>query len=346
MSRHIKYRYDLLNKTNNKIGELDCIDGTINMKSDADIKYSGQFNIKENESKDVDYLNDRIRPVFIENGKEFYLPTFLISSPQRERKNNSIYRSITGYDLSQILLEDCFTEIYYIKEGTRYKDIITRIINSSGIYNVNILSSDDVIKRDREIEIGKTKLEVVNELLKEINYTDVFVDKYGNISAKPYILPNMRQVQHDYILGQDANIVDSRIIDELDLYNIPNIFVAVVSNPEMDPLVAKFINDKASNELSTINRGRRIVKIENLNDITDKQVAEGYIRRIAYENTNIYRTVSFETLNDVSHGYADCVYLQNDKLELNGKYIESEWQMRLKVGSTMSHTVQKVELII
>lgn len=346
MNREIKYRYDLLNKTNNKIGELECIDGTINMQSNANIKYSGQFNIKENESKDVDYLNDRIRPVFIENGIEHNLGTFLISSPERKKNNLGIYRSITGYDISQILLEDCFTETYFIKQGTRYKDVITRIVNSSGIHSVNIISSNDTFSRDRELEIGKSKLETINELLKEINYTSIFVDKYGNISAKPYILPNLREIQHSFIVGETANIINSDIIDNLDLFNIPNVFIAVVSNPEKPPLISKYVNDKPTNELSTVSRGRNIVLVENLNDITDKQVADGYIKRVAYEKTNVFRTVTFDTLNKANHGYADCVYLKDEKLGLDGKYIESEWQMRLKVGSTMSHKIQKIELLL
>lgn len=345
MSREIRYRYDLLSHNNSKIGELECLNGTINMKADAAVKYSARFQIKENEAKDVNYLKDRIRPVLIVDGVEHSLGNFIISSPGRERIKSSTFRSVTAYDISQILQEDCFTETYFIKKRSRYKDVITRIINSAGIMDTNIISSTEIFKRDREIEIGKTKLEILNELLKEINYTNIFVNNFGVISAKPYILPNIREVQHNYIFGENATIVNSRVVDEIDLYKIPNVFIAVVSNPEKKPLVAKFVNNKLGNPLSTTNRGRQIVKIEKLKDITDKLIADGYVRRLAYESTNVFRSITFSTLNTAQHGFADCLYIKHDDLAINGKYIESEWQMQLKVGATMTHKAQKVEIL-
>lgn len=84
----VKFRYDLLDKDEVKIGELTAQAGTVRMNSLGEIKRIARFTITENEAQDIDWLSDRIRPVFClqmpdGNWIEWSLGIFIPSSPER-----------------------------------------------------------------------------------------------------------------------------------------------------------------------------------------------------------------------------------------------------------------------
>lgn len=64
-NREISFRYDLLNYNETKIGELTSLGGSLGLSSLAQIKRKGNFRFKENELNDVDWLNEKVQPVFI-----------------------------------------------------------------------------------------------------------------------------------------------------------------------------------------------------------------------------------------------------------------------------------------
>lgn len=235
-SREINFRYDFFNYDEIKIGELDSVGGRLGLNSLAQIKRNGSFNFKENELRDKDWLNDKVQPVFILNNKyEFPLGVFTISSPTRKLKRKSIYREVEAYDTTLILLEDKFDTRYRILKDTNYVTAITQIINSAGMWKVNIPSIDVRIKTDREFELGTSKLEAVNYLLKEINYTSVWVDQIGNITANTYILPNNRYIEYSYKNDEMSIILPDTGVEEIDLFNVANKWVVVATNPETLP---------------------------------------------------------------------------------------------------------------
>jgi hypothetical protein len=178
MTREIKFRYELLNQNNSYLGTIDSISGSVAFNSLADnIKRTVRFEIKENIFKDVDYLNDRIRPIIILDDIEYEMGVFLIPSPTRIKRDGGVYREIEGYDVTQIILEDKITDRYFIKKGTNYVNAITQIVNSANIHQLLMPNSSATLTRDREFEIGTSKLRIINELLQEINYTSLWTDK-------------------------------------------------------------------------------------------------------------------------------------------------------------------------
>ena len=186
-NREITFRYELLNYNETRIGELTSVDGNIGLNSLAQIKRKGNFRFKENELNDVDWLNDRVQPVFILNKEhEFPLGVFMISSPDRSLRQKQIYRDVEAFDTTLILLEDKFDNRYRVLKDTNYITAITQIISSAGIWKINIPHVSSALKTDREFEIGTSKLEAVNQLLQEINYTSIWVDELGNFTSNPY----------------------------------------------------------------------------------------------------------------------------------------------------------------
>lgn len=341
--RNISFRYDLLNFDEIKIGELTSLGGALGLNSLAQIKRRGTFQLKENELNDVDWLNDRIQPFFILNNKyEFPLGVFMISSPIRTLKGKSIYRDVEAYDTTLILLEDKFDSRYRVLKDTNYVTAITQIINSAGIWKVNIPWVDARIKTDREFEIGTSKLEAVNYLLKEINYTSIWVDQIGNITSGPYVLPNDRLVEYTYKNDDMSIIVPDTAIEEIDLFEVANKWVVVATNPETEPLVSRYSNDNAGSPTSTVNRRRNIVDYREIDDIASQEILDNYVRRIAYETSNVYGKFIFDTAIMPHHSYMDALYCEHTDLGIKNKYIETSWEMDLNTGGRMKHNTRRV----
>jgi hypothetical protein len=342
-AREISFRYDLLNYEELKIGELTSSGGNIGLNSLAQIKRKGNFKFKENELKDIDWLNDKIQPVFILNKRyEFPLGVLMISSPTRTVGKKSIYRDVECFDTSMVLLEDKFDTRYRILKDTNYTTAITQIINSAGILKINIPYLDAKIKTDKEFEIGTSKLDAVNDLLQEINYTSVWVDEMGNFTSNPYVLPNDREIEYVYKNDDMSVIIPGSSTEEIDLFDVPNKWVVVATNPETDPLVSRYVNQNGTSPTSITNRKRTIVDYREVDDIANQSILDEYTRRIAYEASNVYGKFVFSTALMPHHTYTDCLYCEHTGLGVRNKYIETSWEMDLKAGGRMSHSARRV----
>ena len=344
----VKIRYDLLNRQDVKLGELAVQSGRVSMNSLAEIKRTASFELTEQEAQDVDWLNDRIRPVFClkmpDGGiAEWPLGVFILSSPTRKDENKQVKRSIEAYDSSLILKEDKFTDRYIVAAGTKYTDVIIDILNSAGIWKINITDHPGTLATDREFEIGTTKLYAVNELLAAINYTSLWVDENGYFVAQPYVLPSSRDPEYEYRTDDLSIIHPDSGVEELDLFGVPNTWVRYVSNPDRAVILrSEYINDLSTSPTSTINRGRTIVDIDSVEDIYDQTTLDEYTLRIAYNANQIYGKFEFATALMPHHSYYNCLFIEYDGLNIAQKYMESSWSMDLHANGVMRHSCRRV----
>lgn len=116
----------------------------------------------------------------------------------------------------------------------------------------------------------------------------------------------------------------------------------MATNPEIEPLVSRFTNDNAGGPTSTINRRRTIVDYREVDDIANQGVLDEYTRRIAYEASNVFGKVVFETAIMPHHSYMDAIFCEHTGLGIKNKYIETSWEMDLKAGGKMKHSARRV----
>lgn len=348
-SRKIKFRYDLLDKNNQKITELKCVmSGEVSFNSLAEIKRTAKFKIKEDEQIQMDWLNNRIQPFVLlkmpdNNWVEFSMGIFMLSSPTRVFENNVIVRNVDAYDLGLVLKQDKFIDRYSISRNVRYYDAIIKILISTGISidDIDIQYTNKVVDRDIEFEIGTEKKQAINQLLNEINYTSLFVDENGIFTAYQYISPTDRDIEITYQDDQ-FSVLYPDIQEELDLFDVGNVFTVVASNPDTVPLNYTYINDNPDSILSTMNRDRKIVDYREIENISDMNTLENYTKRIAFEASQIYGHVTFNTAIMPIHGYFNVLFLKDTKMNINDKYSETSWRIPLETGGKMQHVVRKV----
>jgi len=344
-NREIKYEYDLLDKNDKKIGAISEISGSYSFNSEAEIKGAGRFTINEKEYKDIDFLSERIKPYFcLKIGDDWVRwgqGIYLLSSPNRNEQSGAIYRDIEAYDKCLILKEDQVDNRYLIAKGTSYTNAVRDLILSTGIQKISIQESDLVLSVDKEYEIGTSKLEIINDLLNAINYNSAYFDENGFCIVRKYINPIERQYDFEYMTDEKSVTLygSSEICDT---FNVPNKFVRYVENPETGYLISTFINDKASNKLSTINRGRIITDIQSIPDIADQDTLDDYVIKIATEKSQVFGGINFTTLVMPHHSHMDCLYIKNNTLGISEKFIETAWSIEASPNGLMTHACRKV----
>lgn len=330
--REIAFKYKLLNKDNIFKKYLTTVQGcTIRYDSLSLLKMSATLNMSEDQS--IDYINDKIQPFMLLNGEVYPLGVFLISSPKRI-KDIGTKREIMLYSNLQLIAEDITLSRFLINKGENVVNTVKRIINTK----CEIEPSTKTTSIVREYEIGTSKLEIVNELLKSINYTTLFVDLEGNYKATPYTLPTDREIEITYNEGQKSIIVPNMTID-FDLFNVPNKIVRYTNHPDINPpLVAIYENTNIDSPTSTVNR--RTISHAKEVEVSDMETLLAIAKKDCYEATDIYEHTLFETALNPIHEFSNCLFIKNG--DVVGKYIETSWEMTLEVGGKMKHEARRV----
>lgn len=340
-SRTVSYGFDLLDKNDMTIGEIHSPDCKIYNNTEANIQRSASLTMIED--KDIDFTSDRLRPYMklkTERGNLTYpLGVFMMSSPARRSVAGAINRTVDCYDKTQILEDDRFDTRYTVPAGTAYTAAVTNIILSAGITQSNIIQSELETATAIEFPLGTSKLKACNDLLAAINYSQLYADSFGYLRAIPYQDPTTRAIDASYATDK-VSIVQPGAQEELDIFFAPNKIVRYLENAERQYLISSATNDDPNSKLSTVSRGRTIVDIKAVSDIANQSTLDAMVARILAES-KVYQKITFETLNIPNHEYNDCLYVDNDELDVAGKYIETGWQMELTIGGKMKHLCRK-----
>ncbi|KAA0956625.1 hypothetical protein FQ085_11570 [Planococcus sp. ANT_H30] len=343
-SRELAFRYDLLDKNDQKIREITSIvDGQVEMNAFATIKRTAKFTIKDDGN--INYLTDRIQPFarLKVKGEYIELPlgVFLLSSPTKEDENGIVFRDVDAYDGLLVLRDDKFENRYFIAAGTNYRDAVISILNGAGITKHNIEQTDKTLPNDKEFEPGKEKLYAINELLGAINFTTITHDVYGYYTSQYYRSPSTLAAEYTY-KDDDLSILIPGMSEEMDTFSVANRFVAVLNDPEREPITAIFTNDSIDSPFSTVNRGRVIVDYREVEDIADEEALEAYIQRIAFNASQVYGKLEFATAINPFHDLSDVIQIEYSPLGINEKYSETSWRIPLRAGAEMEHSFRRV----
>lgn len=272
---------------------------------------------------------------------EFPLGVFLLSSPTRADQNSEVYRDVEAYDKLIILRDDKFLERHTVTSGTNYIDAVVNILQSANITKWNIEQTDKTLPTDIEFEPGTDKLRAVNRLLSAINFNQLHVDVNGYFVSMPYRNPQIRSAEYTY-KDDDLSVTYNGMEEELDIFNVPNSWVAVLSDPEREPLVSSYTNDNPDSPTSTVNRGRTIVDYREVENIADQTALDNYVNRIAFHASQVYGKIEFETAIMPQHDYMDVLEIDYSPLNIKGKYSETGWTIPLTAGAKMKHSVRGV----
>jgi hypothetical protein len=344
--RRFAFRYELLNASNVKLGDLgDVAAGAIEHNWLADIKRKATFRLRD--TGGIDFLSDRIKPWV-----RLYLPpygaqdyvewpqgVFLLSSPTRVVDGRGVVlRDIQGYDALQIFHDDKVTDRYTVTSGTVYTTAVSTLL---GAIPKNITTSSATLPTAKEWDPGTSKLQIINNLLGAVNYESLSFDENGVAVVKPYVSPQDRAAEYTFADDADGLVVP-QINQGLDLFDVPNRWVLVVSNPDRPPLSSTYTNTAPASPTSTVRRQRTIVDFRTEQDAADQASLDAKVARLAFEASQVYEVIEFQTAMFPVAGGNDIYRIEHGPLGLNAMFSEHTWTMNLQVGATMSRRARRV----
>lgn len=325
----------------------------LRMNDSADIKVSlsGTFSptvtdVDGNELE-PDWLSDEIQPVMIVDGAEHPLGIYAPATVTPQEAEGVKTLRMEAYDRCWRVLDTYATSSVYFASGTNYLDAIEQLLSSSGISLVLKTETDATFPEAREDwPVGTSYLKIINELLAEISYNPLYFNADGVAVLEPASVPSAENIEH--ILSDDPEPGEEQIdrmlpsiSRETDVYQAANVFVCVCSNADKSgPLTATAENTNPQSPLSTVRRGRRIMKVTSVNNVADQAALQAYADKLRDESMMSGETIRVATALLPGWGVADVVGIRYGAL--NAVCVEHAWEMDLRPGGNMTHTLERV----
>lgn len=343
-ARFVDFRYELLDSANRFIRDVTSIlEASVTWNKESEIKRTARFTLLDDGS--VNFLSQRIKPyarVRLGTGwAEFPLGVFLLSTPTRKAQaTGSVLRDVEAYDQLQVLKDDRVTGQYLISAGTEYLSAVRTLLTGAGISTVNLTASAKTLPVDREWDGGTPRLTIVNDLLSALNYDQLFFDENGVAVARPYVSSDQRPSEYEYA-DDNKSVIFPEVEESLDLFNVPNQFVLIVSQPDRPVLKSVYTNSNPGSPTSTASRARTITDYRQV-DAVDQATLDSLAQAAAFKAAQVYQAVSFQTAIMPQHSHNDVLTLIFNGLGIKAKFEEVSWTMSLKAGGQMQHTIRRV----
>ena len=344
MTRDVRFRVDVL-RNGAPITQLQWDTGSapqIIASRDATIHTSIKGTFLVNDT--VDYLSDELQPVMTIDGQETPLGIYQAATPSIKGAAGQKRVEVEAYDRGWRVYSNRTETILHLAAGSSYLTEIRKLLTACGIALVIATPSDAALQTDREDwDIGTSYLTIINALLEEINYNSLWFDASGVARLEPYQEPSAQNI--DWAYGTTELFLPERHpgpdwSDEEDLFDAPNVFICVCSNPDLEqPMVATAVNDNPQSRKSTFRRNMRIASLVKVDNIASQEELQAYADRMRNESLLSARAITFYTINDPGHGIGDVLALTHD--DIGGIYLETGWQMQLSAGSLMTHSAKR-----
>lgn len=347
--RHLGFRYELLDSQNRHKADLVGVDaGSVRNDALAEIKRTARFRVIDGVDA-INYLSDRIKPFVRLKVSSTWLEwpqgVFLLSSPTREvQEDGSILRDIEAYDQLIVLRDDRIIDRYTVAAGVNYisgANGLRALLEGAGIVAHNLTATAKVTPAAMDWAPGTSKLRIANDLLAALNYRSLFFDENGVAIATPYVAPSNAPVEYSYVDDSDS-VLYREMTEELDLYEVANRWVLVVSEPDRPALSSTYTNASASSPTSTVTRGRTITDFREGVNAADQATLDALVSRLAFEASQVYHAVTLETGIMPHHSDSDVIKLVSADLQISALFSEPSWEMPLRIGAKMRHRLRKV----
>lgn len=340
MIRSLNFRMDVLRDGVRLMSLPFSVPPNILADSAREIKTSLSGTFANNDV--VDWMTDRLQPVVIIDGVEQPYGVYVPATLTETNTSSGAQLQVEAYDLGYILTLAKTETIYHIPSGTSYLDAIQSLLVAAGLTLVQATPNAATLQTDREDwDVGTSYLTIINQLLSEINYQDIWFDANGSAILEPALSPTAERIGHSYDATNIDSVTHRDTTTVTDMFGIPNVFIALCSNPDYDaPMMATSENNNAQSKLSIANRGMRIPQVYKVNNIASMDELQAYADRLRDQSMLATEITTIQTAIMPGHGLYDVVALRHPAAE--GIYLETGWEFSLQAGTYMTHRLKKV----
>lgn len=342
MIRTVEVRFNLL-RNGAWAGNLLALESSapvlrMNVTGDIKTALSGDFAVQE----DANWLTDEIQPVLLIDGVPYPLGVFLPATARDAENETTRSVHIEAYDRCWKVQDNYTEDLYYIAAGTNYITAVKTLLEAAGIAAVLATPTSLTTATARQDwDIGTSYLEIVNQLLSEINYKPLWFNAEGVAVLEPAAVPTAANIRNTLDSSDVKSLLLPQITRETDIYRAPNVFICIVTNPDLTgPLVAKAENNNPQSPLSIMRRGRRIAEVVYVQNIASQEELQTYANRLLFDSMTQGETLVVSTGLLPGFGVNEITALHYG--DLSALCRETAWTMELRPGGTMSHTLERV----
>lgn len=319
-------------------------DSAPNVKFSADGEIKSSFSGDIIPDADFDLLRDELQPMIDTGSGWKSLGIFRPTTPTLKGSATGERQGITAYDRGWVLKNDRIETRLFIAAGTGYIAAAEQQLAAANIARTLIIPNASTLPNDREFEPGTTRLDIINTLLSEIVYRDIWFDGEGLAHLEPYAAPAVERITHRY---SARNILRTPIAPDYsagsDIFSAPNVFICTCANADRSAtLTATAVNDSPVSSKSTVRRGMRICQQVKVNEIADQDALDAYAKKLVSESQLGTQTIEFSTLAEAGHGVGDIIAV--DHPTIGGIYEETGWSLTLRAGELMKHSAKRTVL--
>lgn len=299
---------------------------------------SGDFIV----NPEVDWMADELQPVLEIDGEEKPIGIYLPGTVTVNENSTTKTMHVEAYDRCWKVKDNKTDTQVYFAAGTNYVEAVRSVLARCGISLIFSTPTDETLKTVRQDwPLGTAYLEIVNELLDEINYKPLWFNSQGVAMIEPKTVPTAENIMHTLDEDKITSLLLPQIQWESDIYNAPNVFICVCSNPDLPvPMVARAENNNPQSPLSIMRRGRRIVSFSAVDNIASQAALDAYANRLVFDSMTSGEIIRVSTALLTDFGVGDVTALHYG--DLAAICIERGWTMELKPGGTMTHRLERV----
>lgn len=349
---------ELLDESNNVVEDIsdDLVDGGIDYDNFAVVHGSCRLAI----TRRLNWGRDRVRPyVVVEGTFRANQGVYVLTTPSEQRGESPQTWDVVGYNLLH-LLQDGPGDTYVATAGTTYLQAVRDVLTAAGL-SVPLMMDGTLqattLPATRVwglIDGGATWLGIIDDLLDEINYQNLYADQDGNLRSGPYMDPALRPSEWTFDTSDEGtNIVhQDRTVTE-DVANAVNWWKFVRTNIDYQPALTPepdglYVVENVSDGPASQDALGRIVRKVVFLEAADQAALEAQGDRIVIEDKQVTRTVSLRVDPLPVQGHADVVTLVDGGV--SEKLPVSSWSLsltgdagQLTLGGTRKPVPERVE---
>lgn len=358
-SRRWRFRYDVVDQAGAVKANLEVAEARVANNDLADKAHrTCDLAVRPGQDHLIDLGKDRVR-VFallqmrsalgVTGWFEWALGTFHLETGGASWGGPATPAQRTGFDSLKVLAEDAVLDRYVVPSGDAVWTAVGQVLADGGFATHQVSWASALLPAAMEWPPGTSRLTIVNDLLAAMGYRSLFMDPWGQPTSHPYQVPADAPTTWEYRMDR-ASVVLPGVDTDLDLSEVPNTWLGLVSEPDRPELVSVYVNDDPASPTSTVSRGRTIVQVvdgpqgttdsEGNTLAVDQATLDAHVRRYALEASQQFEHLEFSTGLMPVHGSGDVFLVDYGAGPQRWK--ETEWTAELRPGGAMQHKMRRV----